>query len=236
MLGFPSPPAARRALACALVVASALASTLAVADPPPDLPPLPGSAVTPAPALGTPPPGLPATLAPGSGPGPTFYPFPGGPTTPGEVPPGYTVPYYFAPYMMPQAARPASLEIPPLPPRMRHSAGLMAGGILMVAAGTAAVVLGAVLVSSSADRIDIYCDMPSFPCAHEDDQTRKVGGALMMAAGAVVAAAGIPLWVTGARMELVAKTPDSAPTPPKPAALSPELRVGAGTASLLVRF
>jgi hypothetical protein len=227
MLALTSRPIA---LAAALLAAAATAAPAAAADPPPDLPPLPGGAATPAPASGTPPAAPSGRGAPAEAPGalPQFYPLPGvTPPAPGSVPPGYAVPYYFAPYTMPQVARPSPLDLPPLPPRRRHNPGMMAGGILMVVGGVASIFAGAVLVAQSTDRIDIYCDSPGVTCAHLDDLTRRAGGVIMMTAGALVGAAGIPLWLIGGRMELVPKDQKAA---------GPELRVGPGSASLVVRF
>lgn len=232
-----TPTFAKTASIGALVVASALASAPAAADPPPDLPPLPGSITPSVPAAPAPAP----AASPSPAPGP--YPYPGYPAYPtrpssGELPPGYSVPYYYySPYPMTmgQAFTKPSIELAALPPRKRHSPGMMAGGIVMVAAGVASVIGGAVLVTQSADRIAIYCDMPSFPCAYEDDMQRKTAGALLMAAGALVAAGGIPLWAIGAKMEVVPR-PDDKGAAPKAGALAPELRVGPGSASLVVRF
>jgi hypothetical protein len=50
-----------------------------------------------------------------------------------------------------------------------------------------------------------------------------------MAIGGLVSAAGIPLWIVGGRLELI-------PRDEKRPALVPELRVGAGTASVAVSF
>jgi hypothetical protein len=150
------------------------------------------------------------------------------------MPMPYVYPY---PYYYPQAASERiDYRLPPPPPRRLNSPGMMAGGILMVAGGLAGVIGGAVLVSTATNRIDIYCDSPSFPCAHMDDGTRKTGGALLMAAGALVGAAGIPLWIVGAKKIPIAKDPSQPdPTAPKPAFV-PEVRVGAGSASVMFRF
>jgi hypothetical protein len=119
--------------------------------------------------------------------------------------------------------------LPPLPPRRRHDTGLFVGGVFMVSGGMALALLGAYFVSSAAERIDIYCDTPSFPCAHKTDAPRMTGGALLMTVGALASAGGIPMWFVGSRWEVVRKDE-------KKAALAPEVRVGAGTASLTLHF
>jgi|GEM_PF-1098737 len=100
---------------------------------------------------------------------------------------------------------------------------------LMVGGGLVAVIAGAVLVSTSANRIDIYCDSPSFPCGHKDDAARKNVGAALMAIGGLAGAAGIPVWLVGAKLVPL-------PRAEKRPALVPELRVGAGVARVTVSF
>jgi hypothetical protein len=93
----------------------------------------------------------------------------------------------------------------------------------------ATVLTGSYFVASAAGRIEIYCDTPSFPCAYKTDAQRLTGGAIMMTAGTLVAAAGIPMWFVGARY---------VPDEKKPAQAAPpvDVRVGAGSASLSFRF
>ncbi len=119
--------------------------------------------------------------------------------------------------------------LPPLPPRRRKDTGHFVGGVLLVSGGMGIVLAGAYLVASAAERIDIYCDTPSFPCAHKTDAPRMTGGALLMTAGTLAAAAGIPMWFIGSQYVLV-------PKDEKKAALVPEVRVGAGSASLTFHF
>jgi hypothetical protein len=108
---------------------------------------------------------------------------------------------------------------------------MWAGGIVAVAGGLAAVITGAWLVSSSANRIPIYDDTPSFPQAYKDDALRRDGGAWLMAGGAIAGAAGIPLWIVGSKLVPISRD-DKAPRP----AFVPELRVGVSGASLSLRF
>jgi hypothetical protein len=83
--------------------------------------------------------------------------------------------------------------------------GLYVGGVTSVIVGVGAVLLGSYFVASAAGRIDIYCDMPSVPCAYKNDAPRMTGGAVMMALGSVLAAAGIPMWLVGSQYVLVPK-------------------------------
>jgi hypothetical protein len=232
----------------ALVLAVAASSRTAAADTPPTaLPPLPGP-----PGAGPQPGSAPAKAAPGAPvtPGkpvvppttpalPPGYGAPGagvppGPTwtSPGELPPGYVAPgYYQAPQYPGMQPVPLSdpYALPPLPPRQRKDTGLFVGGVLMVSGGMALALVGSYFVSSAAEAIDIYCDMPSVPCAHKTDAARMTGGALMMTAGALAAVAGIPMWFIGSQYVVV-------PKDEKKAARQPEVRVGAGSASLSFRF
>ena len=216
----------RRISLCAVACALAAVARTAAADPPPsDLPPLarPTSAAPP-PAPGAPaPPGL-AWLAPGAAPAGSA---PAGSVPPGYAPPGYAPPGYYAGQypMTPQS----SYVLPEPLPRRRRDGGLFVGGVVAVAGGMAAVLVGAYLVSSAAGAIDIYCDSPSFPCAHKTDAVRLTGGAIMMAGGTALGIAGIPMWLIGSQYVTL-------PTGEKKAALPPEVRVGAGSASVTFHF
>ncbi len=207
----------------------------------------PASAVTP-PRAAPAPPGLAwmAQGAPPTGSLPPGYAPPGyappGYATPGAVPPGYATPGYAPPgyappgdpasgyYPSPYAMAPRSSYIlPESLPRQRRDTGLFVGGVLAVAGGMAAALVGAYLVSSAAGAIDIYCDTPSFPCAHKTDAVRLTGGAIMMAGGAALGIAGIPMWLVGSQYVTV-------PRGEKKPAFLPEVRVGAGSASATLRF
>jgi len=226
----------RRISLCAVACALAAVARTAAADPPPsDLPPLarPTSAAPP-PAPGAPaPPGL-AWLAPGAAPAGSA---PAGSVPPGYAPPGYAPPGYAPPGYAPPGyyagqypMTPQSSYVLPEPlPRRRRDGGLFVGGVVAVAGGMAAVLVGAYLVSSAAGAIDIYCDSPSFPCAHKTDAVRLTGGAIMMAGGTALGIAGIPMWLIGSQYVTL-------PTGEKKAALPPEVRVGAGSASVTFHF
>jgi hypothetical protein len=99
-----------------------------------------------------------------------------------------------------------------------------------------AVFVGAYLVSAGTDRIEIYCDTPpSIPCAHKNDAGYVAGGAVTMALGAALAAAGLPMWIVGSRWVPIPPGERDKDKDKKPALL-PELKVGAGNASLTFRF
>jgi hypothetical protein len=122
------------------------------------------------------------------------------------------------------------LTLPPPPPRRRYNMGLFAGGVVAVGGGMALALVGAYLVSSAEDRIYIYCDSTQQPCAYKTDGPRLTGGALLMAGGALVAVAGIPMWFIGSQYVMI---PDGERKQP---ALQPEVSVGAGRASVRFRF
>jgi hypothetical protein len=103
--------------------------------------------------------------------------------------------------------------------------------VVSVGAGLTFVLIGSYLVASAADRIPIYCDTPTTPCAFKDDGTRLVGGAIMMAGGTLLGIAGIPMWFVGSRYVTIPKGEQE-----KKAALVPELRLGPGSASVSFRF
>lgn len=232
----PSTPLRRLALPLLLIASARTARAdppPTAATPPPDLTPVtPGTPVTP-PGYGPPglpPPYVPPTPAPGTLP-PGY----------GAASPGYGVPSrygtaappgYYPPYPAPRAQPPAPFDpyfLPPPPPRRHYDTRLFVGGVTAVVAGMVTVLVGAYVVSSAANRIPIYCDTPSFPCAFKTDTPLLAGGAVMMAAGALVGAAGIPMWIIGSQYVTV-------PSAEKKAALVPELRVGPGSASVSVSF
>jgi hypothetical protein len=225
----------RRLPAAALAFVLGASARTAAADPPPaDLPPLSGAAVgAPVPGQQAPaPPGKPVVppRAPASPPGLSW-------TTPGEVPPGYVNPspgYYPYPYPAPYpAAQPQPVvdpySLPPLPPRRRKDVGLFVGGVVAVLGGMSMALVGSYFVSSAAGRIEIFCDMPSAPCAHKTDQARLNGGAILMAAGAALGAAGIPMWFIGSQYVVV-------PKEERQQALQVEVRFGAGGGGAILRF
>jgi hypothetical protein len=107
----------------------------------------------------------------------------------------------------------------------------------------AVVLIGSYFVASAAGRIDIFCDQPSIPCAYKNDATRMTGGAITMAVGALIGAAGVPMWVIGAQHVVIPK--GSQPVsmgglgpaglgPPNPS--SWEVRVGPLSGSVALHF
>lgn len=209
-------------VAASIAVAALGLAAPAAADPPPDLPPV----VAPPPSS-PPPPAKPAA-APPALPVPTFAPQPYPTwTAPGPFPPGYpggypggAMPAYTSPY------NPAEYAIPPPPPRRRYSPGMHASGVALVVVGLSSVITGAALISSATNRIDVYCDTPSFPCAHLDDTARRNGGIATMAVGAVMSAVGVPLWIVGSK--LVPLAPQAAP--------AAAIHFGPAQAKLTIRF
>jgi hypothetical protein len=158
------------------------------------------------------------------------YPYPYGYGAPPAYGPPNSYPYAGAPAY--QRADGEQSPLPPPAPRRRYNNGLFAGGVVALVAGMTSVFIGAYLVSAGTDRIEIYCDSsPSIPCAHKNDASFVGGGAAAMAIGAAVAAAGLPMWFIGSRFVTI---------PPgereKKAAVLPEVRVGAGSASVSLRF
>lgn len=227
-----SPSLPRRITAIVAALAAAIAAGDAAAQAPPDLPPL----QPPAPAPPSAQPASPAQPAPMT-PAPRMAPPGFNWTSPSEIPPGFAMPpgYYPMPYYGRPTPRPDDYALPPPPPRRRYNTGMWVGGVIMVGAGIATAILGAGLVSSASDRVDIYCDSPSFPCAHKDDDGMKTLGAILMAGGAIMGAAGIPMWLVGSRFVPVTKGAPGDPAPARPA-LSPEVRIGPGVASFSLRF
>jgi hypothetical protein len=225
----------KRLLLLPLALALGALAGPAAAQAPSDLPPL---SSPPAPVPSTAPP-----ATPGPPPGKPVRP----PSSP-ALPPGYTYPYpYYPPpgyggYSYPPYATQypraeiESIELPPPPPRRRYSDGLFAGGVVAMVGGMTAVFIGAYLVSAGSDRIEIYCDTPpSIPCAHKDDPGFVGGGAVTMALGAALAAAGLPMWFVGSRWVPIPPGERDKDKEKKPALL-PEVRMGAGSATLTLHF
>jgi hypothetical protein len=93
----------------------------------------------------------------------------------------------------------------------------------------AVVLVGSYFVASAAGRIDIFCDQPSVPCAYKNDAARMTGGAIMMAAGALIGAAGVPMWVIGGQHIVI-------PKGSQPSSWVPEVRVGPLSGSVALHF
>jgi hypothetical protein len=210
----------RRLTSAAIAAAALLGAAPAAAQPPPDLPP-----VAPPPATTTKPTATPPAPAPPPAQAvPTFAPQYPTWNAPGPFPPGYypNVPTYASPY------NPAEYAIPPPPPRQRYSAGMYAGGVAMVVVGLSSVVTGAALIATSTNRIDVYCDNPSFPCAHLDDTGRRNAGIAVMALGAAMSTAGMSLWIVGSKLVPI--------TAPPKAVRAAEIKLGPANATLTLRF
>jgi hypothetical protein len=105
---------------------------------------------------------------------------------------------------------------------------MYAGGVAMVVVGLSSVITGAALISTSTNRIDVYCDSPSFPCAHLDDTGRRNAGIAAMTLGAAMSAAGMSLWIVGSRLVPIG------PAPKAPGAA--EVRLGPARVALALRF
>jgi hypothetical protein len=235
----------RRVSLGVLACAAATFARTAAADPPavyaPQVPPPQSAApASPSPAPVAPGPGAPSSGAPGypgeAPPVPPGYAASGSYAQPGYGPPGYApAPGYYPGYPGMGAQPPVAhnaYTLPELPPRRRYDTGLFVGGVVAVSGGMALALVGAYLVSSAAGAIPIFCDTPSFPCAYKTDAPRLSGGAVLMAAGAAIGAAGIPMWLIGSQYVTLPKGEKRAATPDP----RPELRVGAGNASVTWHF
>jgi hypothetical protein len=204
----------RRALLAPLALVLAAAARPAAADPPPSaLPPLTAGPAPTAPGQAHPPPPV---LPYAPFPQPSLGALSGFMVSPSGYAPSYV----------------DVLPDPPPPPHRYASPALIAGGVTAVAVGLATVFLGSYFVGSAADRIQIYCDIPSFPCAFKTDGQRLTTGALMVGGGAALAIAGIPMWVLGSRWVLLSDDKKATLR----TALPIDVRVGAGAATLSIRF
>ena len=227
----PSPPPPSSAAQPSPSAPSPSAQPSPPASPPVGTPPVGASPGQPAPPGGAPPYAGPAAPVPGAAP-PGVQPW--YPQPPEGVQPWAYYPQYGYGYDNPYLA-------PPPPPREPYNRTYMIAGITMTVAGVLGLIVGAVVVASAKERIDVYCDGP-FLCARIDDNVRKGVGIGTMIVGGVAATVGIPLWIVGGRRVPVRKK-DGAPngtTPSAPPAagarLLPELRVGPTSASLAFQF
>lgn len=226
--------------ALTLLVVFGLASGSAAAQPPsapeaqPAPPPVGAQPAQPAPPPGGATPSAPlgpAQPPPGAAP-PAVQPWYPQPPPDGTQPWPYYPQYgYGYGYENPYLA-------PPPPPKEPYNRTFMAVGITMTVAGVLGLIVGAVVVASSKERIDVYCDGPTL-CARIDDQARKGVGIGTMVVGGVSATVGIPLWIIGGRRVPVRKkdsNPNGTAPPAAGASLLPELRVGPTSASLTFQF
>jgi hypothetical protein len=109
-------------------------------------------------------------------------------------------------------------------PKVRANPSMMHWGIAMTTGGLLVTIAGSIITASSIDAVDIYCDGPAV-CLRRDDTVRKAVGSTMLVGGALVGAIGFPLWLFGGRM-----------VPTKSGALTPEVKVGAGSARVSFAF
>jgi len=111
----------------------------------------------------------------------------------------------------------------------------MVGGILLTTGGAVGLIVGSALLTSANNRYDVYCDTGTGPalCTKKNDTARATAGGVMMVVSGISLAAGIPLWIVGAKMVPVKKETEPAPTT---TSARPAVLVGAGTAALRWRF
>jgi len=187
-----------RALGASAALVSILAAGAAFAQQPPPQPPPGGQPPPPAPGYAPPPPGYapapPAYAPPGYAPAPQGYPPPGYYAQPYGYapPPGYGQPYYYGPPQIP----------PPMDrPMKRRNPAMMGTGIAFTGVGAVGILAGAIVYGTASNAscstnfgFEIRCT----------DQSQQTAGAVVMVIGAVLLAAGIPLWVVGGK-----KVPDT---------------------------
>jgi hypothetical protein len=120
---------------------------------------------------------------------------------------------------------------------------MMVAGILLTSLGAVGLVAGGVLFASADGRTDVYCDDGSgvYLCDRRDDESRQVGGGVLMALSGALVLGGIPLWIYGGqKIPVVAKEGDpTQPMPPQPGAptaLLPKVFVGPTGGSLRWAF
>jgi hypothetical protein len=111
-------------------------------------------------------------------------------------------------------------------PKARANPTMMYFGIAMTTGGLLLTIAGSIITASSIDAVDIYCDGPAV-CLHRDDTVKKGIGTTMLVGGAAIGAIGFPLWLFGGRM---------VPVKPKVGSVTPDVRVGAGSARVSFAF
>lgn len=182
---------------------------------------MPQAAPYPAPPYASAPYPAPYGAPPAYGPPPTFDPNASW-GTPGQPWPTYSPPGGGASFDNPY------FLVNPVP-REPYDKRMMYGGIGATVGGVAFILVGAVVLASSRDRIDVYCDGPRL-CGHLDDLPMKNFGLVTMITGAIAGTAGVPLWIIGSRKVMVQKKDEQHPIQPR-ASAQPELRItGAGAA------
>lgn len=144
-----------------------------------------------------------------------------------QVPPAPQAQAGFAPYA-PQAA-PQPWEAPP-PRAVRNSPNMVIAGAVLIGAGSVGAVIGASLLAAGTSYRwvdDPTCNFDTFECGSRQNEPGKTkAGAALTAISTVALVVGIPVFAVGRRM---------VPTHPE-AALVPEVRVGAGAATLRWSF
>jgi hypothetical protein len=111
-------------------------------------------------------------------------------------------------------------------PKARANPTMMYFGIAMTTGGLLLTIAGSIITASSIDAVDIYCDGPAV-CLHRDDTVKKGIGTTMLVGGAAIGAIGFPLWLFGGRM---------VPVKRKASWMTPDVRVGAGSARVSFAF
>ena len=109
---------------------------------------------------------------------------------------------------------------------------MMYGGISLVLVGGVGLVAGIVVAIQGGSRAQIYAP-GGYLYERRADEAMRDGGIAVAVLSGVMLAAGIPVWTIGARRVPV-KQPDAPPA--SPAATQGALRVGPGTAHLVVAF
>lgn len=119
-------------------------------------------------------------------------------------------------------------------PREPYNTKMMYAGIFGTVGGVSLLLIGSIVLASSRDRIDVYCDGPRL-CGHLDDLVMKNVGLVTMITGGLAGAAGVPLWILGSRKVVVRKKDEKGPAAPR-ASAQPELRITGAGASLRWEF
>jgi len=113
---------------------------------------------------------------------------------------------------------------------------MMFAGIGMVGVGVIGLIAGAVVATEGAGRVQFYGEGGYLHDRRSDDGMKNGGIGLAIAAG-VVCAAGIPVWIVGAR-KVPIKKPEGEPSPQAPEPVKPTalVRIGPAAATLEAQF
>lgn len=114
---------------------------------------------------------------------------------------------------------------------------MMGIGIAMTSLGIVGVLSGLASFASANNRIDVYCD-GGIQCGSRDDENLQVAGGVLMIVGGVLSAAGIPLWVIGAKRVPLKdnESPDKKPSDQTPPPAQATLKIGPGSAGFQLQF